>query len=201
MVSIVISNIKSESDLENNNFSIICNNCLGGFIYQYYNIEYRTPTLGLFIVARDYIKFLSNIKYYLSKKLEFITIKELADYDKLKDFEEHMKFPIARLGDIEVFFMHYESKEEAEEKWYRRIKKINWNNLIVIMAENETFNYEILKEFDALPFENKVCFAKDEYPDIESACCIEEMKDTGSKWSVETIVKHFDLTNFINNRH
>lgn len=197
----MVSNIKSELDLENNNFSIICNNCIGGFIYKYYNIEYRTPTLGLFIVARDYIKFLSNIKSYLSKKLEFITLPELADYDGVKDFEEHMKFPIARLGDIEVFFMHYESKEEAEEKWYRRIKKINWNDLIVIMAENETFSYEILKEFDELPFKNKVCFTKEGYPDIKSACCIEEMRKMGSLWSAEIIIKHFNLTDFINNRH
>ena len=191
-------NTKSKVDLENKNFSIICNNCLGGFIYKHYNLEYRTPTLGLFMVAKDYIKFLHNMKWYLSKKLEFISIKELMAYEQLKDIEEMMNFPIARLGDIEVFFMHYKSQKEAEEKWNRRIKKINWDNLIVIMAENETFSYEILREFDKLPFKKKVCFSKDEYPDIQSACCIEEMRDENSKWSAEIVMKHFDLTKFIN---
>ena len=37
--------------------------------------------------------------------------------------------------------MHYKDEEEAREKWYRRINKINWDDLIIIMAENESFNY------------------------------------------------------------
>lgn len=188
------------AELKNPEFSIICNNCLGGFIYQYYNIEYRTPTLGLFIPAAYYVKFLKNIRGYLSKKLEFIKPEQSMGYESFKEHASMMTFPIARLGDIEVFFMHYKDEEEAASKWYRRINKIRWDDLIVIMAENESFNYDVLKKFDALPFNNKVCFTKDEYPDVESACCISEMKEPGSQWSVETVMKHFGLTDFINTR-
>lgn len=194
------SNIKSASVLKDENFSIICNNCLGGLIYQYYNIEYRTPTLGLFILAKDYVKFLADIKFYLSKQLEFITVKDSMYYDDYKEFEDQINFPIARLHDIEILFMHYKDKEEVMEKWYRRIKKINWNNLIVIMAENETCNYDVIKDFNNLPFINKVCFTKDEYKDIKSACNVEGMKEPGRLWTVETIMKNFNLTEFINNR-
>lgn len=193
------SRTESTSELKNKDFSIICNNCLGGYIYQYYNIEYRTPTLGLFFLAIDYIKFLSDIKSYLSKELKFISIKESMYYENYKDFEEDINFPIARLHDIEIFFMHYKNEEEVIEKWYRRINKINWNKLIVIMAENETCNYEVIKQFDALPFSNKICFTKDEYKDVKSSCYIEEMKETGGQWTTEIIMKHFDLTKFINN--
>ena len=76
----MISNIESTLNSKDEKFSIICNNCLGGFIYQYYNLEYRTPTLGLFFLAEDYIKFLSNIKFYLSKELELIDPKESIHY-------------------------------------------------------------------------------------------------------------------------
>ncbi len=41
---------------------------------------------------------------------------------------------------------------EALEKWTRRVNKINWNDLIIILAENETCNYEIIKQFDTLTF-------------------------------------------------
>ena len=181
-------------------FSIICNNCLGGFIYQYYNLEYRTPTLGLFILAEDYIKFLSNIKFYLSKKLEFINSKDSIHYEEFKDVKISIEFPIGRLYDIEIYFLHYKDQEEALEKWTRRVNKINWEDLIIILAENETCNYEILKEFDALPFKNKVCFTKEYYPEIKSSCCLEEMKEPKRLWDVETIFKHFNLTEFINNR-
>lgn len=190
----------TRAELKDTNFSIICNNCLGGFIYQYYDIEYRTPMLGLFIPARDYVKFLADIKSYLSKKLEFIEPKESKDYESFKQVEHMMTFPIARLGDIEVYFMHYKDREEAESKWYRRINKINWDELIVIMAENESCSYEVVKQFDALPFKNKVSFTTTDYPDVKTACYIPEKKEPGSKWSAEMIVKHFDLNGFINNR-
>lgn len=188
------------AELKNPEFSIICNNCLGGFIYQYYNIEYRTPTLGLFIPAVHYVDFLKNIKSYLSKKLEFIKPEESMDYESFKDHAPMMNFPIARLGDIEVFFMHYKNEEEAASKWYRRINKIRWDDLIVIMAENESCNYDVVKKFDALPFKNKVAFTKDEYPEFKSSCCISEMREPGSKWSAETVMKNFNITDFINNR-
>lgn len=196
----MLSKTNSTLNLKDENFSIICNNCLGGFIYQYYNIEYRTPTLGLFFLAQDYIKFLSKIKFYLSKELEFITTEESMYAEEFKSLEVSIEFPIARLHDVEIFFLHYKSEEEAREKWNRRKNKINWNNLIVILAENETCNYEIVKQFDALPFKNKVSFTKEDYKDIKSSCCIEEMKEPNRKWDVETVMKHFDITKFINNR-
>ncbi|MBS5938618.1 DUF1919 domain-containing protein [Clostridium sp.] len=194
------SDVKSEIKLKDENFTIVSNNCLGGYIYQYYNIEYRTPTLGLFMLAKDYIKFLTDIKGYLSTELEFINVKDSMYYEEYKSYEDQIKFPIAKLQDIEIFFMHYKDKEEVVEKWYRRIKKINWSNLIVVMAENETFNYDVLKEFDKLPFVNKICFTRDEYKEIKSSCYINGMKDNDILWTVEEISKNFNLTDFINNR-
>jgi len=186
--------------LKNENFSIICNNCIGGFIYQYYNIEYKTPTIGLFFLAQDYVKFLSNIEFYLSKQLEFIDPKESIHFEQFKRYVDSINFPIAKLDDIEIFFLHYKDQEEVIEKWNRRMSRVNWKDLIIILAENETCNYEVIKQFDALPFNNKVCFTKDHYPEIQSACCIEEMKDPTRLWDVEIIMKHFDITSFINNR-
>lgn len=37
---------------------------------------------------------------------------------------------IGKLDDIEVVFLHYKSEEEAYQKWNRRKKRINYNNLI-----------------------------------------------------------------------
>lgn len=196
----MLSNKETVSSLKDENFSIICNNCVGGFIYQYYNLEYRSPTIGLFFLAQDYVRFLSDIKFYISKQLEFIKPEESMYYEQFKKFKAVIEFPIAKLFDVEIFFLHYKNEQEVIEKWTRRVNRINWNDLIIILAENETCNYDVIKKFDALPFKNKICFTKDSYPEIKSSCCIEEMKDTTRLWDVETIMKHFKLTDFINNR-
>ena len=47
-------------------FTIISNNCWGGECYESYNLIKQSPTIGLFFMATDYIKFISNIKHYLN---------------------------------------------------------------------------------------------------------------------------------------
>src|SRR5699024_4328392 len=58
--------------LTHRDITIISNNCWGGFIYQKYGLEYRTPTIGLFFLGDDYVKFCSKLEFYLSKPIEFI---------------------------------------------------------------------------------------------------------------------------------
>ena len=143
--------------LKNKDFSIISNNCWGGGVYEDLNIPYKTPFVGLFIMAPDYIKLLKNLKYYISLPLTFV---EESKYERINIEREgqHGFYPIGKLEDIEIFFMHYASKEEALEKWERRKARINWNNLYIKLCDNDFCTYELAKEFDGLKFK------KYEYP-------------------------------------
>ncbi len=51
--------------LNNKDFTIISNNCWGGYIYDRYGLKYMTPTIGGIFFPDDYIKFISNLDYYL----------------------------------------------------------------------------------------------------------------------------------------
>lgn len=42
--------------------SIISSNCFAGRIMQDLNMQYNSPTLGLYFFADDYMEFLSNLK-------------------------------------------------------------------------------------------------------------------------------------------
>ena len=156
-----ISQIKNRVRLRNKEFTIISNNCWGGLISQKYGLPYRSPTCGLLICGSDYIKFCANIKHYLAQELEFIEFSE----GKYSKGFEGMNFPVAKLDDIEVYFMHYHSKEEAAEKWNRRAKRINWNNMVYKISERETFTQEDMRNFAELPLENKLIFASQKYTD------------------------------------
>ena len=61
--------------LKEKEFTIISNNCWGGMTYECYNLRKDTPTIGLYFMSHDYIRFISNLKYYLTIIiiLEFIS--------------------------------------------------------------------------------------------------------------------------------
>ena len=82
----ILGNI-NKIGLKNKCFTIISNNCWGGFVYQKFNLQYRTPFVGLFIFAPDYIELLENFDILIEKKLFFIDAgsskykEELAEID------------------------------------------------------------------------------------------------------------------------
>ena len=43
--------------LKQTDFTIISNNCWGGMIYESYGLSKQSPTVGMFFMAPDYIKF------------------------------------------------------------------------------------------------------------------------------------------------
>lgn len=48
---------KERKKINCTDFSIISNNCWGGFVYQKFGIKYTSPTVGLFIYENDYVNF------------------------------------------------------------------------------------------------------------------------------------------------
>ncbi|WP_057195117.1 DUF1919 domain-containing protein [Limosilactobacillus fermentum] len=145
-------------------FTIISNNCWGGETYEAYGLIKQSPTIGLFFMASDYIKFISRIKEYLSKELIFIDPKESVFFDQLKDDKSYGTYPVAKLGDIEIFFMHYDSPESALKKWNRRVKRIDWNHVLYKFNDQNGCTEKDIDDFISLPYKSKICFTvKDEY--------------------------------------
>lgn len=125
--NIFASNRKKQ--LNNSDFTIISNNCWGGIAYEYYGIPKLSPTVGTYFFADDYIKFITNLQYYLSKPIIFITAEESKYRDTLYERGEK-DIPIGVLGDVEIVFLHYKSIDIARDKWNRRIRRVNYNNLV-----------------------------------------------------------------------
>lgn len=141
----------------NMDFTIISNNCWAGAVYRRYGLPYKTPTVGLYFFADDYIRFCSDLKAYLEKDLVFIQYTD-SKYKRILERRKHTNIPIARLGDIEVFFLHYATIEEAEEKWKRRASRVNYDNLIYKFSAMNECAEEHLIAFDQLDVHKKICF-------------------------------------------
>ena len=98
---------KRNKKIKNKDFTIISNNCWGGTVYQSYGLKYSTPTVGLYFMADDYIKFVYNIKDYLNYNLQFIKSSESK---KTKLTGEKFNYPVGKLKDItEAVFNNLET--------------------------------------------------------------------------------------------
>lgn len=163
--------------IKNKDITIISNNCWGGLMYQSCGLKYNSPLVGLYFYAPEYIEFLKNLRYNLEQPLHFIPKSE-SKYKNLmaKDYI------IGVLGNtgIEIVFMHYHSESEILEKWERRKSRMNYDNMIVKFSDSDSARDDkYIKEFDALPFEHKVCFTGKAFPECKSVICMKEYKNQG----------------------
>ena len=124
-------------------FSIISNNCTGGYVYQYYGISYKTPTEGIGLSIDDYLKLINRPEHYFKHSLTFIEPSITPRYKE----GEHFSYPVACIDDIIVYFRHYSTPEIAADKWLRRSSRINYGKLFFLLTESETMRDEHLEIF------------------------------------------------------
>lgn len=158
---------RRQKSLKNLDFTILSNNCWGGFIYQSYNLPYKTPTIGLYFMAEDYILFLENLDECLESNIQFINSKNSKYYEILKNTYNFGNYPIGIINlkkdTIEIHFLHYKDENEAINKWNERKKRINKGKLIVKFSDQNNCNKELIKRFEKLPYKHKVFFGAKKY--------------------------------------
>ncbi len=145
--------------LKNKTFTIISNNCWGGFIYDLFGLKYQTPTIGLYFSSSDYLKFIGNIKYYLDQEL--VQDKGILNCNV-----------VGRLDDIKLFFLHYNSFEDAKRKWDKRKQRINFNNLLVKFNDQNGFTDNNLLTFLNLKYDNIIFFGGKKYNGFNEHCYV-----------------------------
>ena len=149
--------------------SIISNNCFAGRVYQDLHRPYLSPTAGLTILYPDYIMFLEKLHFYRSAPLVWTNVSKYPRGEQMRKTWKHW-YPIALIGgDLEVHFLHYTSREEAEEKWRRRCNRINFDNIFVVAAAQGNCTEDMVARFTKLPYK-KIFLVKErykiDYPDV-----------------------------------
>ena len=146
-------------------FSVFSSNCVGCLMLHDLGVAFNSPFVNLFVEAKDYIKYLKNPQGY--NQMDFVETPSVYNY------------PVGLLGDLTFHFVHYKTFEEAVSAFKRRAARISYENLFVIFSERDGCTYEDLKEFDALPYKNKVVFTHTSYKEILSSYYIEGFEDNG----------------------
>ena len=186
--------------LESDDFTIISNNCWGGVIYKYFGMKFQSPTVGMYFFGDEYIKFLANLKYYLNQPL---IVKELKSSKYKDEIIRRGQNPlIGWLGDVEIVLLHYHNPKEAVEKWNYRLKRVNYDRLIVKFNDQNMFKIEQLDKFENLPFKNKICFTGKYYKQYPTTIWFKEYNELGYVKN-DTKMKHwrkyFNVIKYVNN--
>ncbi|MBS3199821.1 DUF1919 domain-containing protein [Turicibacter sp. MMM721] len=55
------------------------------------------------------------MKEYISKDIKFITVSERKN-EFIRNNKDLINYPIGKIGNVEIYFTHYYSQEEAHRK-------------------------------------------------------------------------------------
>lgn len=180
--------------LHNDNFSIICSNCVGGFIYHRLHKQFLSPTINCWMNQLDFIKFVKKLEYYISLELVFV--------------KSEMPYPVAKLDDIHIYFNHSTCEEDARNSWERRKKRINYDNIYVILYDNkEGITKADIINLRDIKCRNLMVFSTTNYPDLDYVCTMPKPVEDGlselyfdyDKYGIMTFEKYFDFVKWLNN--
>ena len=187
----IFINRRLKSRLQNHGMTVISANCVGAFILHDLNEPFNSPFVNLYLSPNDFVRYLQNIEFYQRQSLTFI--------------QSEKPYPVAKLADLKVHFMHYRNSQEAEQKWLARSARMNLDNLFIMMTDKDDAQgiaYEDLAAFDQLPFKNKVVFTRKPYPEFKSAFYIKGFEKQNQVGDLFTFsgwngVKYYDQFDYI----
>ncbi len=142
------------------NVCILSMNCTGGILYHDLGLPFLSPTINLFFQAEDFIRFCERLDDYLK-------IDDLVEcFDP--DIVQGRPYPVAWLGDIRLFLVHYHSVSEAQDSWNRRKIRMKKNEIVVLATDRDGMTDSLKDRFEKLPYP-KVMFVHKPDP-IHPSC-------------------------------
>lgn len=178
--------------LTNQGMTVISANCVGAFILHDLHQPFNSPFVNLYLSPQDFLRYLQNMDFYLTQSLTFVQTEK--------------SYPVGKLADLEIHFMHYHSEQEANEKWQLRTSRMNLDNLFIMMTDRDGVTEKDIQLFDQLPFKNKVIFTHKPCPAFKSAYYIkgfEKQNQVGdifefSSWNGKKYYDQFDYVKWFN---
>lgn len=170
---------------------MITNTCLGGVICHELNLRFLTPMVNCGIrESVEFFAFVSHLSYYLSLPLQFD-----------ESYNGHpVGILIGEYGTIHLYFTHDYSEVTVRKNWEKRVKRVNYDNVVVIM-DGDAYSDSVIYEFDNLPIERKVVLTPKEYPNLHSVFTIKNSQYKQglllSKGLAHGQVKWFEIFDYV----
>ena len=135
--------LKKGKEIKNKNLTFISNNCIATNICYDFGIEPYAMLERIWIEPNDYLKFLANLKYYISLEPEVICDRNY--------------YIVIRLGDINICHNHSNNLQYVLNSFKK--EKIYYDNLFILFDSvyiNKKDELNLLNKFQKLPYKNKL---------------------------------------------
>lgn len=183
---------KQRKRIKNKNFTLLTGNCIGGYIYHQLGLKFTSPTINMMILNQDFKKLILNLRYYMN-------IRPTAYVDP-----DYPGVPAALLDDIILHFTHYKTYEEGIEAWEKRKRRMNYDNLYIIISDIDLTEKDII-DLNKSKCKKIVVMTSKDYgyehclyiPQYKGMEHVGELlgKTLSGKWRFE---KYFDFVGWVN---
>jgi uncharacterized protein (DUF1919 family) len=118
-------------------------------VYKELGLRYCSPTIWCWFYTDDFLLFANNLKDFIKN----------GKFSENKKLSKENGYPVANLqckaGEIVVYFNHYPTCAEAIKKWQERSKRVNWDNIYIILcnsAKKEEVTSKTLKMWQQVEY-------------------------------------------------
>lgn len=185
---ITIFNLRNKRRLNVSDFTIICNDCIGGKIYHQLGLAFKSPTINLFFDDHSFLLFANNIEYYFSQPMEEVKSKK--------------QFPQGCIDNIYINFNHYKTYDEAKESWNKRKERVIYDKIFVIWdaTNSNRLSKKDIELFNSIPYP-KIALIKEDIGLPFNNCCFITFKQPHFREQILTYWKngrmYFNQFNFV----
>ena len=127
-------------------------------------MRFDSPTVGLFFKGPDFVKLASDLPGYMAMEPEM-------------RWEE--EYPVGKLGDIEIHFMHYDTCAKALQAWRRRRERIRWDHILVLCSDRDGFTAEDFAKWASIPYPKVLFTGNDAYRGHPDSLYFKEYRRAG----------------------
>ena len=137
------------------------------------------------------MKFVLNLKYYIGLNIEFV--------------QTDCNYPVGKLDDITLSFLHYKSEQEAEAAWEKRKVRINYDDLFIILYEKNGLTDDDFNQLFNVQCKNLIVLSDNENPKYSFIKKIQKNnsgKDNKyfdkDKYGIMTFERQWDFVEWLN---
>lgn len=126
------------------------NTCVSGWIYYYLDKGYNSPFIWhLMLDDVGFYKLMMNYQHYINQTPKFID-NDIKFGRYLQHHSIDKNYPIMRLDDVNIHFIHHKDKNKVYDKFMRRLDRSLNSELIITCWDKEIKDQTILTKIKEL---------------------------------------------------